>query len=229
MQAFRRHRGLLVPYIAANVDTDQIIPARFLHRPRKQGYGSLLFHDLRHDDAGRPKPDFVLNRDSYRTGTILLAGPNFGCGSSREHAVWALVDHGFKAVIAPGFGDIFYNNCGKNGLLAIVAEAAVLNALAEEAHRRPGASATIDLPEQSIALGQDRRWSFSIDPYRKQALLEGASEIEMTLKAIGEIEAFEAEHRSKSPWIAPSESGPVPPRPPAARNVRPDRTDTRQR
>ena len=200
MQSFQRHRGLLVPYIVANVDTDQIIPARFLHRARKQGYGGLLFHDLRHDDAGRPHPDFILNQDSYRTGTILLAGPNFGCGSSREHAVWALLDHGFKAVIAPSFGDIFYNNCSKNGLLAIVAEEALLNALADETHRRPGAKATIDLPEQSITSGEGRCWSFTIDPYRKQALLEGASEIEMTLKAIGEIESFEAAYESKSPW-----------------------------
>ena len=200
MRAFRRHRGVLVPYIAANVDTDQIIPARFLHRARKQGYGRLLFHDLRHDEAGGERPEFILNQDSYRNGTILLAGPNFGCGSSREHAVWALVDHGFRAVIAPGFGDIFYNNCNKNGLLAVVAEAALLSALADEARRRPGAGATIDLPEQSITSGEGRCWSFTIDPYRKLALLEGASEIEMTLKAIGEIEAFEAAYGSKSPW-----------------------------
>ena len=201
MQAFRRHRGLLVPHIAANVDTDQIIPARFLHRARKQGYGDLLFHDLRRDDTGGEKPGFILNQAPYRDGTILLAGPNFGCGSSREHAVWALVDHGFKTVMAPSFGDIFYNNCNKNGLLAIVAEEALLKALADEARRRAGAKATIDLPEQSITLEDGRCWAFSIDPYRKQALLEGASEIEMTLKAIGEIEAFEAEHMAKSPWI----------------------------
>ena len=200
MEAFQRHRGLLVPYIAANIDTDQIIPARFLHRARKQGYGNLLFHDLRHDEAGGPNPDFVLNHPSYRTGTILLAGPNFGCGSSREHAVWALVDHGFKTVIAPSFGDIFYNNCSKNGLLAIVAEEALLRALTDEAHHRPGAETIIDLPEQSITSGDGRCWSFTIDPYRKQALLEGASEIEMTLKAVGEIEAFEAAYEPKSPW-----------------------------
>lgn len=200
MRAFQSHQGLLVPYVAANVDTDQIIPARFLHRARKQGYGNLLFHDLRYDDAGRERPDFVLNQEPYRRATILLAGPNFGCGSSREHAVWALVDHGFKAVIAPSFGDIFYNNCSKNGLLAIVAEEALLKALANETQRRAGAMATIDLAEQSIMSEDGRRWSFTIDLYRKQALLEGASEIEMTLKAIGEIESFEAAYGSKVPW-----------------------------
>lgn len=200
MQAFRRHQGLLLPYVAANVDTDQIIPARFLHRARKQGYGSLLFHDLRYDDAGKEKPAFILNQDSYRNGTILLAGPNFGCGSSREHAVWALVDYGFRAVIAPSFGDIFYNNCSKNGLLAIVAEEALLKALADETQRRAGAMATIDLAEQSIRSEDGRRWSFTIDPYRRQALLEGASEIEMTLKAIEEIEAFEEAYGSKVSW-----------------------------
>ena len=212
MQAFRCHQGLLVPYIAANVDTDQIIPARFLHRARKQGYGSLLFHDLRHDDAGREQPGFVLDQAAYRNGTILLAGPNFGCGSSREHAVWALIDHGFRVVIAPSFGDIFYNNCSKNGLLAIVGEQALLSALADEAQRRPGAKATIDLAEQSISCEDGRRWSFAIDPYRKQALVEGASEIEMTLKGIGEIESFEAAYGSTSPWAAL----PTSPRHPAA-------------
>ncbi|MCG8447336.1 MAG: 3-isopropylmalate dehydratase small subunit [Hyphomicrobiales bacterium] len=199
MQPFQRHEGVLAPFINANVDTDQIIPARFLHRARREGYGNLLFHDLRYDEAGAEKPGFVLNRPAYRTASILVAGPNFGCGSSREQAVWALVDQGFRAVIAPGFGDIFYNNCFKNGLLAVVGEERMLAALTAAMKRQPGVQAVIDLPEQHVRLDGEC-WSFDIDSYRKQAMLEGASEIQMTLKAIARIETFEAKLLASMPW-----------------------------
>ena len=202
MQPFRRHEGVLAPLIAANVDTDQIIPARFLHRGRRDAYGRLLFHDLRYDGTGVERPDFVLNQAPYRAATILVAGPNFGCGSSREQAVWALVDQGFRAVVAPSFGDIFYNNCFKNHLLAVAGEEGLLAALGEAAQRRPGVRAAIDLFGQSIRLDGGESWSFDIDAHRRQAMLEGASEIEMTLKAIAEIEAFEARHRVAKPWFA---------------------------
>ena len=199
MTPFTKHEGILVPYVHANVDTDQIIPARYLHRGRAEGFADQLFHDLRFDDTGAGRPGFVLHKPSFRNGTILVGGPNFGCGSSREHAVWALVDHGFRAVIAEGFGDIFANNAVKNGLLPVVASRAHIDALADAAQERPGATARVDLREQRVEAGAVT-FRFEIGPYSKGMLLEGASEVEMTLKtALAEIEAYEAAHRPRCP------------------------------
>ena len=200
MRPFRDHRGILVPLPAANVDTDQIIPARFIHRPRKAGYGDQLFHDLRYGASGEERGAFILNQAPYGTGSILVGGPNFGCGSSREQAVWALLDHGFRAVIAPSFGDIFFNNALNNGLLTIVANAALHATLVTWSTTRPGVAAEIDLVERTIRLDDGQRLVFEIDDYRREALLAGASEIEMTLTALDRINAFETGYFDDNPW-----------------------------
>ncbi len=210
MTPFTAHRGVLVPFVAANVDTDQIVPARFLHRPRAEGYADQLFHDLRRAADGTARADFVLHDPAFRDGTILVAGPNFGCGSSREHAVWALADHGFRAVVAPSFGDIFFNNAIKNGLLPVVADGGAIERLAEAANARRGASARIDLPAQTLVLDDGFSLAFEIDPYGKEMLIAGASEIEMTLRAaLAEIEAFESEHARRHAWALPGRLPPA--------------------
>lgn len=203
MQPFHRHRGVLVPLLATNIDTDQIIPARFIHRPRSAGYGDQLFHDLRYDGSSAERPEFVLNQSSYENGSILVAGPNFGCGSSRENAVWALLDYGFRAVIAPSFGDIFFNNALNNGLLTIVADDALHEVLTQATQAKTSATAEIDLVDRTVTLGGRQCFAFNIDDHRRQALLEGASEIEMTLKALDRIRTFEVDHFDDKPWAAP--------------------------
>lgn len=203
MQPFHRHHGVLVPLLATNTDTDQIIPARFIHRPRSAGYGDQLFHDLRYDGSRAERPEFVLNQTGYENGSILVGGPNFGCGSSREHAVWALLDYGFRAVIAPSFGDIFFNNAVNNGLLTIVADDALHDVLTQATQAENSAAAEIDLVDRTVTLNGGQRFAFNIDDHRRQALLEGASEIEMTLKALDRIRTFEVGHFDDKPWAAP--------------------------
>ena len=203
MQPFHRHHGVLVPLLATNIDTDQIIPARFIHRPRSAGYGDQLFHDLRYDGSRARRPEFVLNQSSYENGSILVAGPNFGCGSSRENAVWALLDYGFRAVIAPSFGDIFFNNALNNGLLTIVADDALHDVLMQATQAKTSATAEIDLVDRTVKLNDRQCFAFNIDDHRRQALLEGASEIEMTLKALDRIRTFEVSHFDDKPWAAP--------------------------
>ena len=203
MQPFHRHHGVLVPLLATNIDTDQIIPARFIHRPRNAGYGDQLFHDLRYDGSSAARSGFVLNQSGYRNGSILVAGLNFGCGSSREHAVWALLDYGFRAVIAPSFGDIFFNNALNNGLLTIVADDVLHEALALAARSKTGATVEVDLVDRTVVLDSRQSFAFDIDDHRQQALLEGASEIEMTLKALDRIRTFEVSHFDDKPWAAP--------------------------
>ena len=203
MQPFHRHQGVLVPLLATNIDTDQIIPARFIHRPRSAGYGDQLFHDLRYDGSRAKRPEFVLNQSSYEDGSILVGGPNFGCGSSREHAVWALLDYGFRAVIAPSFGDIFFNNAVNNGLLTIVADDALHDVLTQATQAENDAAAEIDLVDRTVTLNGGQRFAFNIEDHHRQALLEGASEIEMTLKALDRIRTFEVGHFDDKPWAAP--------------------------
>jgi 3-isopropylmalate/(R)-2-methylmalate dehydratase small subunit len=185
----------------ANVDTDQIIPARFLRKPRKSGYGQYLFHDLRFDDTGREKPDFVLNETSYREARVLIADKNFGCGSSREHAVYALWDFGFRAVIAPSFGDIFYGNALKNGLLPIVLPADTAADLRGLIQRRPGARIIVDLERQQVIGPDGRSQRFEIDRFRKHCLLKGIDELDYTLGHRAEIEAFERSESKTTPWL----------------------------
>ena len=201
MEKFQKLDAVAAPIAAPNVDTDQIVPARFLRKPRSGGYEQFLFHDLRFDDKGAEKPGFVLNQPAYRGARILLAERNFGCGSSREHAVYALWDYGFRAVIAPSFGDIFFNNCFKNGLLSVVLPAAEVAALQAEAARRPGAHVKVDLARQEITAPSGTLHRFEVDPFRKQCLLEGLDEISFTLGHDADIAAFERRQAQELGWL----------------------------
>jgi 3-isopropylmalate/(R)-2-methylmalate dehydratase small subunit len=201
MQPFRQLDAVAMPLAMANVDTDQIVPARFLWRPRKDGYAKVLFHDLRYRD-GAPNPDFILNRGEYRAARILVADSNFGCGSSREHAVWALYDYGFRAVIAPSFGDIFFNNSFKNGLLPIVLPAERVAAMMRSLELTPGASIVVDLEQQTVRGPDGTVDRFDIDTFKKECLLAGVDEIDLTLGYRDRIAAFEEHYERKVPWIS---------------------------
>jgi 3-isopropylmalate/(R)-2-methylmalate dehydratase small subunit len=184
-----------------NIDTDRVIPARFLRKPREAGFGPLLFHDVRFDAAGAPKPEFVLNHPAYREAKILVTAENFGCGSSREMAVWALMDYGLRVVIGPSFGDIFFENCFKNGALAVVLPGDVAAGLRRALAERPGATLTVDLESQTITGPGGEGIRFEIDAFRKHGLLTGQDEVEMTLARLPAIEAFEARRRVEMPWL----------------------------
>lgn len=210
MRAFTVETGRVAPLDRANVDTDQIIPKQFLKSIRRTGFGDNLFDGWRYLDEGEPgktanerqlNPDFVLNQPQYQGARILLARDNFGCGSSREHAVWALDEYGFRAVLAPSFADIFYNNCFKNGVLPIALDSAVIDRLFELAQGPGGLELTIDLQAQEVVLPEGERVAFEIDGFRKQCLLEGLDDIGVTLKDAEAIRSFEAEYRKRAPWI----------------------------
>jgi len=210
MDAFTVHKGLVAPMDRENVDTDLIIPKQFLKSIKRSGFGPNLFDELRYLDHGEPgmdntkrplNPDFVLNQSRYKGASVLLARKNFGCGSSREHAPWALQQFGFRAVIAPSFADIFYNNCFKNGLLPIVLTELEVARLFDEVQGFNGYELTIDLPEQLVRTGDGRVYAFSIDAFRKECLLKGLDEIGLTLKHADKIRAFEAERLARHPWL----------------------------
>ncbi len=203
MEPFTRVSAVAAPLDLPNVDTDRIIPARFLRKPRDVGYGQFCFHDMRRRPDGTEDPTFVLNRSAYRDARILVAAENFGCGSSREGAVWALAGRGMRAVIAPSFGDIFHENCLRNGLLPVRLPAATVEALRRALHGAPGAAVTIDLPAQTVAGPDGTSHRFDIDPFRKQALLEGLDEVGLTLRRATEIDAFETRHAAEWPWAMP--------------------------
>ena len=190
MQPFLSHRGRVAALRRANVDTDQIIPKQFLKRIERTGFGPFLFHDWRYLADGSDNPEFELNRDDARAATLLLAGANFGCGSSREHAPWALADYGFRAIIAPSFADIFYANCCQNGLLPVMLPSAVIEELFSRAERG-GLELTVDLETQSVRDDGDLTVNFEIDPYRREMLLQGLDEIGRTLLDESSIAAFE--------------------------------------
>ncbi|MGF6348877.1 3-isopropylmalate dehydratase small subunit [Variovorax sp. W2I14] len=191
MEAFTRLDALAVPLARANIDTDQIVPALYLQKPRSDNFGDYLFHDVRHDAHGRRRDEFVLNAPVYADARILVAGPNFGCGSSREHAVWALYDGGFRAVIAPSFGDIFFSNALKNGLLPVRLPQAVVQRMLDDLLAAPGTRMTVDLRTQTVAGPGGRVEPFHIDPFPRQCLLEGLDEIDYTLAQHAAIDAFE--------------------------------------
>jgi 3-isopropylmalate/(R)-2-methylmalate dehydratase small subunit len=201
MEKFTRLTGVAAPLPLANVDTDKIIPARFLKTIKRTGLGVHLFDTLRFDTEGRERPEFVLNNEPYRHAEILIAHENFGCGSSREHAPWALLDFGIRCVIAPDFGDIFHNNCFKNGVLPIRLPRAVCDQLIQDAKLGGNARLTIDLQEQVVVRPNGERINFEIDPFRKHLLLNGLDDIGQTLQHAAQIDGYEARERAGKPWL----------------------------
>jgi 3-isopropylmalate/(R)-2-methylmalate dehydratase small subunit len=202
MQPFTIHSGLVLPLDKLNVDTDQMVPKQFLKLLTRKGYGRVLFYDWRYLAGEKPNPEFILNWPRYQGASILLARANFGCGSSREHAPWALFDYGFRVVIAPSFADIFHNNCLKNGLLTVTLPEAQLDELFRRANSEAGLRLTVDLRKQTIS-GDGIEYHFDIDPFHKQVLLEGLDDIGMTLKHEADIAAFEKTHPMKAVMYEP--------------------------
>jgi len=216
MQAFTTHKGLVAPLDRENVDTDLIIPKQFLKSIKRTGFGPNLFDELRYLDHGEPgmdnsrrplNPDFVLNQPRYQGASILLARKNFGCGSSREHAPWALQQYGFRAIIAPSFADIFFNNSFKNGLLPIVLPESRVARLFDEVKAFPGYALTIDLERQRVIAADGDESPFEIDAYRKESLLKGLDEIGQTLLRADMIRAFEADRLARHPWLVRQNPG----------------------
>ena len=199
MDKFITLKGIAAPLPMINVDTDMIIPKQFLKTIKRSGLGKNLFHELRFDIQGNIKNDFILNWDPYKKATILIAGDNFGCGSSREHAPWSLLDFGFKCIIAPSFADIFYNNCFKNGILPIRLDQEKVNILMTEAKNKN--QLTINLDEQKIILANEDVIEFDIDPFRKKCLVEGLDDIGLTLQKKDKISKYEESIKSSHPWI----------------------------
>jgi 3-isopropylmalate/(R)-2-methylmalate dehydratase small subunit len=211
MDKFTVHKGLAAPMDRENVDTDAIIPKQFLKSIRKTGFGPNLFDEWRYLDPGepgqdpasrKPNPDFVLNQPRYQGASVLLARKNFGCGSSREHAPWALQQYGFRAILAPSFADIFFNNCFKNGLLPIALPEPVVAQLFDEVAAFPGYELTVDLERQVIVKPNGDTIPFDVQPFRKYCLLNGFDDIALTLRHADKIKAFEAERLLKKPWLA---------------------------
>jgi len=211
MQAFTVHKGLVAPMDRANVDTDAIIPKQFLKSIQRAGFGPNLFDAWRYLDPGqpgqdpavrKPNPDFVLNQPRYKGASILLARENFGCGSSREHAPWALEQYGFRTLIAPSYADIFYNNCFKNGVLPIALPAAQVARLFDEVAGFIGYQLTIDLSRQVIVKPDGSELAFDVEPFRKYCLVNGFDDIGLTLRHADKIRAFEAERLARQPWLA---------------------------
>ncbi len=201
MDKFTTLTGVAAPLKIINVDTDMIIPKQFLKTIKRAGLGVNLFHEMRYLDDGSENPDFVLNKPAWRNASILVAGDNFGCGSSREHAPWALLDFGIRCVISTGFADIFYNNCFKNGILAIKLPQEDVDRLMDDAERGANATLTVDLDTQQITGPDGGCISFEIDAFRKRCLLEGLDEIALTLKKTEKIDAFEASQKASQPWL----------------------------
>ena len=201
MEKFTAFESWVAVLPVDNIDTDQIIPARFLKTTSKEGLGDQLFFDWRYDAEGNPRPDFVLNRPPGNRAQVLLAGDNFGCGSSREHAPWALLDYGFKAIIAESFADIFFNNCFKNGILPIVLPAAEIEALFQQVEATPGYKLVVDLPAQAVVRPDGHAIPFQVDAFRKECLLNGWDDIGLTLRHADKIKAFEEKRRVEQPWL----------------------------
>ena len=201
MQAFTKLTGIAAPLPIANVDTDKIIPARFLKTIKRTGLGVHLFDTLRYDEQGAERPDFVLNQEPYRRAEILIAHENFGCGSSREHAPWALLDFGIRCVIAPDFADIFHNNCFKNGILPVRLPREICDQLIEDAKLGANARVTVDLERQVVVRPNGEEIAFSIDPFRRELMLGGLDDIGQTLQHAPAIDGFEAREKTEKPWM----------------------------
>ena len=201
MDKFTTLTGVAAPLPQINVDTDMIIPKQFLKTIQRSGLGKNLFDEMRYDENGNEKPDFVLNQSAYRNAQILVTGDNFGCGSSREHAPWALLDFGIRCVIAPSFADIFYNNCFKNGILPIALPQEDVDKLMEDAERGANATVTIDLEAQEIRGPDGGVVKFDVDPFRKHCLLNGLDDIGLSLEKVESIDGFEEKQKTGQPWL----------------------------
>lgn len=201
MKPFTKITAVAAPFDMANIDTDKIIPARYLRKPREPGYDPYLFYDLRYDADGRERPDFVLNQPAYRSAGILVAGANFGCGSSREGAVYAMLDRGIRSVIAPSFGDIHYANELQNGMLPVILPEAVCTALRAQLHAAPGAMITIDLESQTVTAPDGAVHRFEIDAVYRDRLLKGLDDVALVLEYVRQIEVFEQRHYAEMPWL----------------------------
>lgn len=210
MKQFTQLTGVAAPMDRANVDTDMIIPKQFLKSIKRTGFGKNLFDELRYLDEGQPdqectgrpiNPDFALNAERYQGAEVLLARKNFGCGSSREHAPWALDDYGFRCVIAPSFAEIFYNNCFKNGLLPVVLSESQVDQLFNEMYAQPGYQLNVDLQEQTVTTPSGEKFSFDVDDFRKHCLINGLDDIGLTLQDADAIQVYEAERRQSAPWL----------------------------
>jgi 3-isopropylmalate/(R)-2-methylmalate dehydratase small subunit len=203
MQPFSTHTGLVLPLDRVNVDTDQMVPKQFLKLQDKKGFGRVLFSDWRYLPGGKPNPEFILNWPRYQGASVLLTRANFGCGSSREHAPWAVADYGFRVLIAPSYADIFYNNCLKNGILPVTLPEAQIEELFKRAEQQEGYALAIDLPGQTITDSSGLKYKFKIDPFRKHVLLEGLDDIGLTLKHEVDITAFEQRNHPSATMYEP--------------------------
>ncbi|TQS70454.1 3-isopropylmalate dehydratase small subunit [Rhodobacteraceae bacterium] len=201
MDKFEKVTGVAAPMPLVNIDTDMIIPKNFLKTIKRTGLGVHAFAEMRYDDAGNENPDFVLNKDKYRAAQILVVGDNFGCGSSREHAPWALADYGIKAIVSTSYADIFYNNCFKNGMLPIVLPREQVDMLMSDAEKGSNARMTVDLEAQEITTSDGEVITFQIDPFKKHCLLEGLDDIGLTLNKEASIDAFETQASQSRPWV----------------------------
>lgn len=201
MQKFNKLTATAAPLPIMNVDTDMIIPKQFLKTIKRQGLGVSAFYELRYDMDGKEKPDFVLNKEPYRHAEILITGDNFGCGSSREHAPWAILDFGIRCVISPGYADIFYNNCFKNGILPITLPQEQVDQLMKEAEENPDAPIEIDLEKQTVTRGNKFSFNFEIDPFRKHCLINGLDDIGLTMQKSNTIHHYEEQRKKDRPWL----------------------------
>ncbi len=201
MEPFVEHIGMVAPLDRVNVNTDEITPARFLKTIRRTGFADILFANWRYNDDGTPNPDFVLNQPRYQGTSVLLAGDNFGCGSSREHAPWAIREYGFRCIIAPSFADIFYNNCFSNGILPVTLDQSAINELFSEVESHKGYRLAVDLGSQTISTLDGRTFHFDIDPFKRLMLLQGLDNIGWTLSHDDEITAYEERRRKEAPWL----------------------------
>ncbi|KZY03990.1 MULTISPECIES: 3-isopropylmalate dehydratase small subunit [unclassified Sulfitobacter] len=201
MEKFDTLTGIAAPMPMINIDTDMIIPKQFLKTIKREGLGVNLFDEMRYDDNGNEIPDFVLNKPQYRDAEILVAGDNFGCGSSREHAPWAIKDFGIRCVIAPSFADIFYNNCFKNGILPIALPQEQVDVLMKDAEKGANARMTIDLEAQTVTTSDGETFSFEIDSFKKHCLMNGLDDIGLTMEKAASIESFEASASQSRPWV----------------------------
>jgi 3-isopropylmalate/(R)-2-methylmalate dehydratase small subunit len=201
MEKFTTLTGVAAPMPLINVDTDMIIPKQFLKTIKRSGLGKNLFDEMRYDDDGNERPDFVLNQPQYRDAEILVAGENFGCGSSREHAPWAIKDFGIRCVIAPSFADIFFNNCFKNGILPIALPQDKVDILMKDAEKGSNARMIVDLENQTVTTSDGEKIAFEVDQFKKHCLLEGLDDIGLTLEKASAIDSFEAQAATSRPWI----------------------------